>query len=95
MTLLGCSTQIFAGQPLDEFLPLIAESGYVEIELCSSPVEHPILPPIELDRPSSYYTDLKRKISLFCIVATGAVQRFPRRCRWSPARRLDDAGCSV
>ena len=65
MTLLGCSTQIFAGQPLDEFLPLIAESGYVEIELCSSPVEHPILPPIELDRPSSYYTDLKRKISLF------------------------------
>ena len=61
---LGCSTQLFVGHPLDEVLPIIAESGYQAIELCSRPPTPPAQPVIELGHPSSYYADLKQKVVL-------------------------------
>ena len=65
MAILGCNTQLFVGHSLDEILPLIVEAGYETIDLFSQPVVPLNDPFIQLGRPSSYYTDLKRKISLF------------------------------
>ena len=62
MAILGCNTQLFAGHSLDEILPLIVEAGYENIDLFSQPVGPLSHPLIQLGRPSSYYTDLKRKI---------------------------------
>ncbi|MCJ7738875.1 MAG: sugar phosphate isomerase/epimerase [Anaerolineae bacterium] len=81
---LGCSTILFGGYSLDEALDGIAKAGYKAIELCARPG---MAPHVEMDRPASYYAEIKQRITdrglvIESLAGTGGISldsdEFPR-----------------